>query len=189
MTRKFNYWIVIGQDNCMRCRQLLTDCKVNFVMGDLCQECFFKNAFIMWVDDYDEIEYIVESYELMTGLHIDILEKIKKNLKPFNQKEWFNDFDAHRVWRMESQILVHCLHNKFTAEILKVVKSDELLFVLGGEICGIPGKGGFNSDSANAIETNSDQPTLTPWGDEYQTSGSRTADMSGVSDSLSWLLH
>ncbi|KAK7150336.1 hypothetical protein R3I93_011555 [Phoxinus phoxinus] len=57
----------------------------------------------------------------------------------------------------------------------------------GGEICGLPGEGGSSSDSANAVKTDSDQQ-LMPWGDEYQTSGSPTPGLSGVPDSLSWLL-
>lgn len=46
-------------------------------MGDLCQECFYKNTFIMWINDYDDAEYNVETYEWMTGVQIDILENNK----------------------------------------------------------------------------------------------------------------
>lgn len=94
MTRKCNYWTVTGQDNCMRCRQFLTDLRVNFVMGDLCQECFYKNTFSMWINDYDDAEYNVESYELMTGVQIDILENNKNLLTIFLNVKTGTDWRA-----------------------------------------------------------------------------------------------
>jgi len=81
----------------------------------LCNGGYQKNAYFMWYNNDETIEYNVKSSELLTGLSAGILEQCKNNLKTFDKdfKDWYNDLDAHKAWQTGDQIFVHCLHNKF----------------------------------------------------------------------------
>lgn len=48
----------------------------------------------MWINDYDDAEYNVESYELMTGVQIDILENNKNLLTIFLNVKTGTDWRA-----------------------------------------------------------------------------------------------
>lgn len=157
------------------------DPRVKLVMGDLCKDCYKSMAYILWYNDDETIEYTVRSFEVITGLSTDILEERKNNLKNFEPgfKDWYNDLDAHKAWQSGDHVFVHCLHSKYTTEVIRLVKFDGVFFVVDREVCGFSGDG----------RSNNKQVTFTPQGSEEQENGTGfQGTLPGRPDSLAWLL-